>query len=219
MVFGAGGFAEVVEFYLTHDSDYEVVGFAATGEIEAGAVFRHRPLVAFETIEQVFAPGEVDMFIAVGYRKMNSIRAEFMAAARAKGYSLLSYVCSKATHWIGPEDGTQIGENVFVFEDNTLQPFLKIGDGTILWSGNHLGHHSEIGQYCFIASHAVISGHCRLGDYCFVGVNATISEGVSIGERNIIGPGSLIQKDTKDAEVYLAERTKAHARDSSRFLR
>ena len=145
VIFGTGGFAEVVDFYLTNDSCYEVVGFTATDTIDDGVKFRNRPLIGFEKIQEIFAPGEVDMFIAIGYRKMNSVRAEYMAAASAKGYKLLSYVSSKATHWIGFEDGTQIGDNVFVFEDNTLQPFLKIGDGTILWSGNHIGHHSEIG--------------------------------------------------------------------------
>ena len=52
----------------------------------------------------------------------------------------------------------EIGENCFIFEDNTIQPFVKIGDDVVLWSGNHIGHHAEIGDHCFISSHVVISG-------------------------------------------------------------
>ena len=32
ILFGTGAFAEVVDFYLSNDSDYEVVGFCATSD-------------------------------------------------------------------------------------------------------------------------------------------------------------------------------------------
>lgn len=159
------------------------------------------------------------MFVAVGYRKLNAIRLDVMEQAREKGYTLLSYVSTRCSHWVGVPDGTTIGENVFVFEDNTLQCFVSIGDGTILWSGNHVGHHSNVGDGCFIASHVVISGHCTIGDRTFIGVNATISEGVSIGARNLIGPATLIQQATKEDEAYLAARSTPHKAPSSKFLR
>jgi len=215
VLFGTGGFAEVVDFYLSHDSDFRVVAFSETSGSIKGSEFRGRPVVAFEKVEEIFPPDSHVMFIAMGYRKLNCLRQEFFDRAKAKGYGLLSYICSKATHW----GDTQMGENVFIFEDNTIQPFVSIGDNTILWSGNHIGHHSAIGPHSFVSSHVVISGHCRIGSHCFIGVNATISEAVSIGDRNIIGPGALIQKDTGPDEVYLAERTPKFPKDSSQFMR
>lgn len=155
------------------------------------------------------------MFVAVGYRHLNRLREQYCFEARAKGYKLLTYLSSKATHW----GDTKLGDNVFVFEDNTIQPFVKIGNGTILWSGNHIGHHSSIGANCFISSHVVVSGHCTVGDRCFLGVNATIADSVVIGNDNIIGPGALIQKPTADGEVHVAERAKKLPKDSSNFLR
>ena len=155
------------------------------------------------------------MFVAVGYAKLNTLRETFCGAARAKGYKLLSYVCSKATQW----GATEIGDNVFVFEDNTLQPFTSIGDGTIVWSGNHIGHHSRIGKYCMITSHVVVSGHCRIGDRCFMGVNSAIADSVSIGDDNLIGAGAVIEKNTGPREVYMPERLKKFAKDSSWFFR
>ena len=215
VIFGTGGFAEVVSFLLSRDSEYEVVGFTATGDsINADEVFE-KPLVPFETVEQVYSPTEHHLFIAVGYAKLNQLRARFCAEAKAKGYHLLSYISSKCTYW-GSE---KIGDNVFIFEDNTIQPFVSIGNGSILWSGNHIGHHSSIGEYCFITSHVVVSGHCSIGSYSFLGVNATISEDTKVGQSNLIGPGSLIQKDTGRGEVYVAERTKKFPKDSSRFFR
>lgn len=215
VIFGASSFAEVVHFYLTHDSDYDVVAFTVTRDSVSAPEFLGLPLVAFEEIEESFGPADHDMFVAVGYRKLNIVRERFFEEAKAKGYALLTYVCSRASHW----GDTLIGENCFIFEDNTIQPFVTIADDTILWSGNHVGHHTKIGPHCFITSHAVISGHCAIGSHCFIGVNATISEDTAIGERNIIGPGALIQKNTGPDEVFVAARTKKFPRDSSRFFR
>ena len=215
VVFGTGSFAELVRFYLTRDSDYEVVAFTATGDAIRQSEFRGLPVIAFEEIEEAYPPDDHEMFIAIGYKQLNRVREGFVNEAKAKGYALLSYISSKASCW----GDTKIGENCFIFEDNTIQPFVTIGDDTILWSGNHVGHHSSIGPHCFITSHVVISGHCQVGSHCFIGVNATIADDTAIADRNIIGPGTLIQKDTGPDEVYVAERTKKFAKDSSRFFR
>ena len=215
VIFGTGAFAEVADFLLTHDSEYEVSAFTATGEHAGAGSFRGRSLLGFDQIERHFPPDAHEMFVAVGYTKLNALRERFADEARHKGYRLLTYISSKATTW--PD--LKIGSNCFVFEDNTIQPFVSISDNTVLWSGNHIGHHSSIGPNCFITSHVVISGSCTVGSHSFIGVNAAISEGVAIGERNLIGPGALVQKSTGPDEVYLAERTKKYAKDSSRFFR
>jgi sugar O-acyltransferase (sialic acid O-acetyltransferase NeuD family) len=219
IIVGTGSFADVAAFYLQHDSDYRVAGFARS-TVEAGEDHHgDRPLFALDAIQDHFDPASTQVFVAVGYRRMNDLRLSLMDEVREKGFGLLSFVSSRANHWIGVPNGTQIGENVFIFEDNTLQPFTSIGDGTILWSGNHLGHHSTIGRGCFISSHVVISGECRIGDNCFIGVNASIADTVAVGNRNLIGPGAFIQKSTKDNQVFLTKGTNPFGRESSAFFR
>lgn len=215
VVLGTGAFAEVVDFYLTKDSSYEVVGFTASADAVKSAEFRGRSLVAFEEVEQRFPTADHEMFVAIGYTKLNRVRERFCGEARAKGYRLLSYVCSRATHW----GDTEIGDNVFVFEDNTIQPFVRIGDGSVLWSGNHIGHHARIGNYCFITSHVVVSGHCEIGDRSFVGVNSAIADTVKIGADNLIGAGAVIEKPTQQGEAYIPERLKKFAKESAWFFR
>ena len=215
VIFGTGSFAEVVKFYLTHDSEYKVIAFCASANAIVEDEYLGLPLVPFEEVEKIFHPDTCSMFIAIGYAQLNAVRARFFHEAKAKGYALISYVSSKATHW----GDTKFGENCFIFENNTIQPFVVIDNDTIVWSGNHIGHHTSIGAHCFITSHAVVSGHCSIGAYSFIGVNATIGDATTIGERNIIGPSALIQKNTGSDEVFLAERTNKHLRESSRFFR
>lgn len=204
IIFGTSNFGEVVNFYLTHDSDYDVAAFTVNKSELRQKKFLDLPVVSFETIENEYSPNDYAMFIAVGYTKMNKIRAKLCQDAKKKGYELISYVNSKATVW----DDLTIGENCFIFENNVIQPFVKIGNDVILWSGNHIGHHSEIGDHCFISSHVVVSGKVKLGPYCFLGVNSTIRDGITIGPECVIGAGSLILHDTKEKEVYTTERAR-----------
>lgn len=215
IIFGTGSFGEIADLYLRLDG-YDVVAFVATADQAAKQLeFRGRPVVDIDTIGQKFDPATTEAFVAVGYRKSNALRRAFCEQIKGAGFRLLSYVSPKATHM--PE--TTIGENVFVFEDNTIQPFTSIGDGVVLWSGNHIGHHSVIEPWCFVTSHVVISGHCRIGQSSFIGVNATIADSMTIGERNLIGPGAIIQKSTGPDEAWFASRAEKFPKPSSFFLR
>ena len=107
-----------------------------------------------------------------------------------------------------------VGDNCFILEDNTIQPFAKIGNNVTLWSGNHIGHDSTIEDHCFIASHVVVSGHVRVGTRSFIGVNATLRNTITIAPESIIGAGAVIMKDTRPKGVYLAERAKLFSKSS-----
>jgi sugar O-acyltransferase (sialic acid O-acetyltransferase NeuD family) len=210
IIFGTGSFAQVVHFYLTHDSPHEVVGFTVNEDHISDKELLGLPVLQFESLEKNYPPDKFGMYVAVGYKNVNRVRAGVYAAAKAKGYELVTYVSSKCTHW----NDTVIGDNCFIFEDNTLQPFVTIGNDVVMWSGNHIGHHSSIGDHCFITSHVVISGHVKVGPYCFIGVNSTTRDSISIGEACVIGAGSLIMKSTKDKEVYISKRTDPDTRSS-----
>lgn len=209
VLFGTGSFAQVVHYLLTHDSEHEVVAFTVNQDHLREREVMGLPVVPFETLEKEYPPDAFKMFVAVGYKNLNKARAGICDEARGKGYELITYISSKCTYW-----GEAIGDNCFIFEDNTIQPYVRIGNNVVMWSGNHIGHHSVIGDNCFITSHVVISGHVEVGPYNFFGVNATVRDSIQIGESCIIGAGSLIMKSTKDREVYIPKRTYPDERTS-----
>jgi sugar O-acyltransferase (sialic acid O-acetyltransferase NeuD family) len=203
VVFGAKQIAEVCAYYFDHDSNYDVVAFTVDGEFLDDSTFAGRPVVPFEEVAGSYPAGTYDLFVAISHQKMNRVRADKCAAARAMGYSLARYVSSKAITW----PTLSIGENTFIMEANVVQPFAAIGANTILWSGNHIGHHSCIGDHCFLASHVVVSGGVAIGNHCFIGVNATLRDGIRVAERCLIGAGATVMQDTKPDEVYAAGAT------------
>ena len=215
VIFGVGQIGEIAHFYFKHDSDYDVVAFTVDQEFLSEDRFGHLPVLAFEEVAEVFPPAEHKMFVAISYNKLNRARAEKCTAARSAQYDLASYLSSKATVW--PE--FQHGDNCFVLEDNTIQPFARLGRNVTLWSGNHIGHHSTIEDNVFVSSHVVVSGNVVVGESSFLGVNATIRDGVRIGGRNVIGAGGLIVQDTEEESVYTVAGAEKSRVPSSRLRR
>jgi sugar O-acyltransferase (sialic acid O-acetyltransferase NeuD family) len=197
VLFGDSAFAEIAYEYFTHDSAYEVVAFTVSKAYLKKETLFGLPIIAFEEVESVYPPAEYDMHIALVYIEMNRIRIRFYHEAKEKGYQLASYISSRAFVWRNVE----MGDNCFVFEDNTIQPFVKIGNNNVFWSGNHIGHHSVIGSHNFISSHVVISGFCIIGDANFMGVNATMGNNLSLGDDCLVGSFVHIVKNTASGSL------------------
>lgn len=195
---GDAPLAQIAYEYFTHDSEYEVVGFTVEQEYLTDERLFSLPVVPFERVEKAFPPDDHDAFVAIAYNTMNRVRARLYRESKRKGYALATYVSSNAFVW----DNVSIGENCFIFEDNTIQPWVEIGDNVVLWSGNHVGHHSTIGDHTFVASHAVISGFVDVGEYCFVGVNATFANNIEVADNCLVGAGAAILDDTEENTVY-----------------
>jgi len=210
VIFGAGDIARLAHHYFTHDSPHDIAAFVVDRAFRAGDTFQGLPLLDAEEAPNRFPPSDYDMFVAMSYAKMNAVRAEKYASMKAAGYRLVSYVSSRCSYL----SQTPPGDNCFILEDNTIQPFVTIGNNVTLWSGNHIGHDATIEDHCFITSHVVVSGYVRIGTRSFIGVNATLRNSITIAPRTLIGAGAIIMKDTKPNEVYMPERAKLFAKSS-----
>lgn len=215
VIIGAGETAAIAYEYFTHDSDYKVAGFSVERAYLDATEFYGLPVVPFEELTDAYPPVEYDAFVAVSSTSMNRVRTKLYRAAKEKGYRCASYVSSRAFVW----HNAKIGENCFIFEDNTIQPFVTIGNNVVLWSGNHIGHNTVIRDNCFIASQAVVSGYCNIGENCFLGVNSTIINNINVARDCFIGAGALIQKDTEEGRVYQSAGTEASRVGSLRLFK
>ena len=199
IIFGLQDFASLAHFYLRHDTEHEVVAFSVTREyLPEEKLFDGLPVVPFEDVERIYSPSEFHFFAPMSHRMMNMLRKAIYDQIKAKGYELISYVSSKATVF----PGAVIGDNCFILEDNTIQPFTPIGDNVVMWSGNHIGHHGIIRDHVFFTSHVVLSGHCIVEPFCFLGVNSTTRDGLHIAEGTLVAMSACVTKDTEPWGVY-----------------
>lgn len=191
IIIGDSAFAEVAYELFTHDSDYDVVAFAVERQYLTQDTLFGLPVVPLEEVQTTHPPATHAFYAANVYTQLNRLRTRLYHAMKAKGYTPASYVSSRAFVW----HNVKLGEHVFIFEDNTVQPFVEIGDNVVLWSGNHIGHHTTLADHIFVSSHVVISGKCVLGANGVYGVNATVGNDVTIGDDCMIGAGALVTRD------------------------
>lgn len=212
VIVGAGELAMIAYEYFTYDSDYEVFGFAVEKEYLEETALYGLPIVAFEEIERHFPSNEFDTFVAIPASQLNRLRTRLYNEVKDKGYTCATYISSRAFVW----RNVKVGDNCFIFENNTVQPFVEIGNNVILWSGNHIGHRTVIEDNCFLSSQVVVSGYCRIGNSSFLGVNSTFNDHVSVARDCIVASGSLVSKSLKEPErIYYGAPAKEMPKKSA----
>jgi len=215
IIFGAGRIAEVVHYYMVNESDVEVAAFTCDKQFLREETFNDLPVVAFEEVQEKFPPDQFDMFIALGYQGLNSVRAERLLQAKNKGYKLTSFVHANS----GLPADIEIGENCFIMNNVCIQPRVRLGNNVFVWSGALIGHHSSIGDNCWITSNANISGVVNVGKNCFFAVNATVANNVNIGNECFLGANTLVTKHLKNGQVVIEKSSEVLRLNSEQFLK
>lgn len=211
VIVGAGEFAEIAYEYFTYDSQYEIVAFAVEQKYRDKDLLFHLPVIDFEDMNKIYPAERYETFVAITYTQLNRVRKRLYLECRKMGYHCASYVSSHAFVW----HNVNIGENSFIFENNTLQYHVQIGNNVVLWSGNHIGHRTVIEDDCWLTSHDVISGFCHIGTGCFLGVNATLGDNVTLAKDIVLGAGALTVRNLSDAgQVYIGSPARLLGRTS-----
>jgi sugar O-acyltransferase (sialic acid O-acetyltransferase NeuD family) len=198
IIIGAGETARLAYKYFTYDSEYNVVAFAIDKEYKKLDTLYDLPIINLENIETKYPKNKFNVFVAVAFKHLNRDRIGLYNRIKKMGYKCASYISSKASIW----KDIKIGENCFILENNTIQPFSQIGNNVIIWSNTFIGHRSIIHDNCFIASQVAISGFCEIENNCFIGTNTSIADGINIAQDNFIAMGAVIHKNTKANSVY-----------------
>lgn len=199
VLFGAGAFASLVWYCLTHDSPHEVAGFTVDAAALKNGRLHGLPVVPFEELEQHFAPQDHDLLLAVGPHQVNGLRAERYEAGRERGYGLASYVASGARTW--PD--LTLGPGSLIFENAVIEPFAEIGANCVVRAGAQVSHHARISDHAFLAPGVTLAGGCRIGARSFLGVRATLRDGITVADRCIVAAGALVTRSTEPGGLYV----------------
>lgn len=200
VIFGTSDFAQVVHASLRHESPYEVVAFTVHEEYRTESVLLGLRVVPFERVGEVFPPERFSIFVAIGYRDVNRVRANVFMECKRAGYRLITYISPRAS-LLGT---VEVGENCFVGDYAVIRTLSRIGDNVIIGGLSYIGQRTRIHDHCFISQSSSLSSNNEVGPYAFIGANATIRDGVRIGGGCVIGAGAVVHRDTKENGVYKA---------------
>ena len=203
IIYGIGDLAFQLYRYLSLDNRYKVDAFSVEKEYLKEKEFLGLPVVAFETIETIYAKDDYKMLVCVGYNSMNQTRARIFSAIIKKGYEIINYIHPLAT--VLSED---IGFGNIILENANISIGAKIGNGNIIYNNVTVCHDVHIKDFNFFAPSSCVLGFCQIDKYCFIGANATIRNNVSISKGCLIGANSFIRDNTKNYSVYVPEKTR-----------
>lgn len=214
VLFGAGRGAAVAHRFFAADTSHHVVGFAVDATQLSASEYRGLPLVAFEEVERHFPPETCRMHVLLGYQQMNALRQRKFEAAKAKGYTLESYVASD----IFRVEPIAVGENCFILDNQSISLDVTIGDNVVMWSSNHIGDMTTIESHAWIASHVTVAANVKIGQRAFLGIGATVTNHVTIGEESFVGANLMVSSDTEPRSVQVLGQGKLDF-ESRPFLR
>jgi len=198
ILFGTGKTAQVMRYHIEREGG-SVAAFTIDREFYTTDKLSDIPVVLFEEVETHYPPEKYSMFITVGYKNLNVLRADRAEQAEKKGYTLINYVSPSAIVW----DGLKLSANCKIGERTLMQPFTKIGKNVFVGSGCVIGHHSTIMDHCFIASGVTLGGGVTVEPYCFLGTGSVIRNDITIKRTTVIGAGVTLLESTEPESVYL----------------
>ena len=158
------------------------------------------PVVPFSEAASRFPPADYEMYVAVALGRANSIRERKFDACRAAGYSLATYVSSKAAVW---PDLTH-GENCFICEGSSIQPLTRMGVNVTIGTGTRIAHGAVIGHHASFASNVCLGGNCEIGERAYFGLGAIVRDHCKVGSDSIVAMGATVVRDLPPESVLLA---------------
>jgi len=203
IIYGDTNFAKQLKYCFDTDSNYEVEAFTVHKQFRNLTRLEGLPVIDFEKAVTDYPPVDYSFFVAIGYTKMNAVRAEIMEELRSLGYDLVNHIASSAIC-----KAETLGCNVFINDMSYVGEYAKIGNGCILNSKIIVGHRSVLKDNVFIGGAAVIAGDVVVENNCFIGDNSTIANGLIIGSHSFIGAAAYINKSTEAGKVYVAAPAK-----------
>lgn len=199
VLFGTNSAVVIAYYQLSASEDYRVVGFTLDSEYITETSMFDLPVVPFDQLETYFPKETHEMFIPIGYSRMNALREKKYLQAKEKGYTLITHTHPSAI--LSPD--VETGENCLIGPYTVIQHGARIGNNVIVRENCHIGHDSVIQDHCFIAGHANISGNVIIEPNCFLGASCVIRDRLILKKRSLIGAGVTMLENSDENGVYM----------------
>ena len=126
IIFGVKDTAELAHYYLTNDSNHEVVAFSISKDYMESETFHGLPVIPFEDIENKLPPSRFKFFAPMTGKGMNKDREKIYNQCKQKGYEF---------QILGKKLDYKLHDAVIYALLNGFRSFVIFNpDGTARWS-------------------------------------------------------------------------------------
>lgn len=217
VIFGAGTIARLAAWHFRQDDKYDLRGFCVDDASYQKQTAHNLPVIRFSQLTRLYPPESCQIFIGLGYQKLNSIRAAACKRFTELGYQLASCISHRAVLLTDSAPGP----NSFIMAGAIIEPFTEIGSNCICWAGSIVAHESRIGDNCFLSAGSVVGGMTHIGRNTFLGLNSTVQNGLRIGESCLVGAGCVVREDLSPDSMLSAPvplKSGVRASQAARFI-
>ena len=194
VIFGNSLMSEVAYYYFNNFTDYsnrEII-FASDKKFIKSKKKFNCDVITSEKLLKI-KKNEIDLFIAIGYSKLNTIRQHFYHFFKKRDFNFTNFIHPSSKIY-----SKKIGRNNFIMENVSINPFTQVNDNNIIWSSTVIGHHNYIGSNNFFSGNTTISGNSKINDNIFFGVNSCTKDKIKIGSYSFIDAGEYVSKSLKN---------------------
>ena len=202
LIFGANDFGRLMKYYLEKNSDRNIAGFIMNKAYIQVNTYCNLPVFPFESINDLFAPSQYEILLAIGNSKMNDVRKKIFCECKEKGYDIASFIHSSCSI-----NHDNIGEGNIVLENCLIYPFSKIGCGNLLWDHVVISHDCSVGDFNTFSSYADLCGYVTIGNNGYYGKHCIVNEHLVMADYTLVGAAGYVKKNTKPYEVVVPPRS------------
>lgn len=152
-----------------------------------------------DALPHIAARGEVDLLIAVGSVRNDTLRSQLYERFLALGYGFATICHPSAT--LGTD--VRLGAGSVVMAGAVLQVGSRTGVNVIVNTKASVDHHGLIGDHVHLGPGATLSGNVSVGARSLIGAGATVIQGVRIGADVTLGAGAVAVFNIPDGATGL----------------
>lgn len=200
VIFGNGGFADLIYYYLKSDTPFfkNLKAFVISKEYIQEKNLNGLSVLEENNFIKNFEPKNTIIVMGIGYINLNKVREKIFLKYKNKGYNFFNYLSSNANIEINEFNF----EGVSIFSSCIVQPYTKIGSNVIIRNNCNISHHCNIEDGVFLSNNVCTGGKVVIGKNSFIGLSTIIIDNTKIGINNFISAGSLVTTSTKNDGVY-----------------
>jgi sugar O-acyltransferase (sialic acid O-acetyltransferase NeuD family) len=194
----------MAHYYATREMGLQVVAFAVDAAYRTQDRLLDTPVIDSQALPSAYPPGQVAVFVAVGYRSLPQ-REEAWQRMHTAGYQTPSIV---SRHAFLAQDA-RLGPNSIVMPGSVVEPGVVVGTNTVIWSNVTICHDTVVGDHNFFASNVTVGGEVRLGSRSFFGFSSVVVQQVTVGDDVLLAAQSLLLADAPGLTHYQGSPARA----------
>lgn len=199
IIIGNSSYSVMLHKYITMTTDWLVMGFSAEEEYIQDDLLNGLKVYNLEILDTYDELRECYAVLAIGYKKMGTLRERLYNKVLDKGFRFVNYIHPTAII----ANDARIGEANNILENVVICEGVIIGNANLFYTGSIVGHETKLGNYNTFSIGATTLGYVAIKNNCFLGGRSVIRDAISIGNQVLVGAGVYVDRNLTDESVFV----------------